>query len=102
MFYHQPEGDSVSKTLRLHFSFEAFYYLSWKVQHSNDVFTYSFERKQRIIIYYDDVSMKNISKQNRVNIIQFLNKSSLAVLQELLGYCVGIGLGKQRPTKAKP
>jgi hypothetical protein len=102
MFYHRPENESIRKTVQLMIPFECFYYISWKISTNNNIVAYSFDRKQRIIVYHDDLSMRNRVKVNRIHIARFLNKAALAALQDLLGVGVGIGLGKPRPTKAKP
>jgi hypothetical protein len=107
-FYHQAEADSVSKTFRLPFSYEAFCYLFSRFKGANNnravnaVLFYQLERKQRHVIYRDDLSMRSVSTSNVVHLSRFLTKDSLIILRKVLGAGIGVGLGKARPTKARP
>lgn len=102
LFYHHPEQDSVHKSFRMPFSYEAFFYISAKLVDSQDIIMNKIERTQRIILYYDDLSMKTSSRINQVQVIRFLTSRGLTSLRELLGVGIGVGLGKNRPTKSNP
>lgn len=101
-FYHHPEQQSLSKTLRIPFTYEAFFYVSTKFSGKGDAVMHQVERTQRCILYYDDLSMKSSSRINQVHCIRILTTGALHCLREVLGVGIGVGLGKPRPSKAKP
>ena len=55
--YHQ-EG-STTKSFRILFLYESFFYLLSKLRTNTGILFHHFERKQRFVLYYEDLSMKN-------------------------------------------
>jgi hypothetical protein len=53
------------------------------------------ERKQRMVLYFDDLSMKNSSQVNQVNVVWILMSGGLVRLRQVLGVGIGVGLGKE-------
>jgi hypothetical protein len=102
VFYHHPEQHSVQKSFRIPFSYETFYYLCCKLRRNADIIMYGMERKQRMILYFDDLSTKNSSRVNQINVIQILTSGGLVTLCEVLGVGIGVGVGNQRPSKSNP
>jgi hypothetical protein len=82
--------------------YEAFYYLSSKLRSNADVVFHSIERKQRFVLYYDDLSMKNDVRVNNIHVIRVLTHNALKALRSILGVGVGIALAKPHPTKCNP
>ncbi len=100
--YHQPEDQSVSKSFRLPFCYDSFFFIWSKFRNQDEVILNKFDRTQRITLYFDDLSMKSSCRLNQVFVIRILTESALTILRECLGIGIGIGLGKPRPTKSRP
>jgi hypothetical protein len=103
--YHQAKSELVTKSFRVAFSYEAFYYFLSRVRGSsengNGVLYHQFERNQQQVIYHDTLIMKSVTTLNSVYLIRFFTKQSLNVLRKVLGTGIGVGLAKSLPTKAQ-
>jgi len=100
--YHQAEEGSTTKSFRILFPYESFFYLLSKLRTTTGILFHQFERKQRFVLYYEDLSMKNDIRSNNIHVIRVLSSDALKALRGILGVGVGIGLAKNRPTKSKP
>jgi len=100
--YHQAEEGSTTKSFRILFPYESFFYLLSKLRTNTGISFHQFERKQRFVLYYEDLSMKNDIRSNNIHVIRVLSSDALKALRGILGVGVGIGLAKNRPTKSKP
>jgi hypothetical protein len=60
------------------------------------------ERKQRMVLYFDNISMKNSSRVNQVNVIRILTSGGMVTLCQVLGVGIGVCLGKEQPSKSNP
>jgi hypothetical protein len=68
-FYHQPEDQSVSKSFRLPFCYDSFFFIWSRFLNHNEVLLNKFDRTQRVTLYFDDLSMKSSLRLNQVFVI---------------------------------
>jgi len=80
--FHQPEDQSTTKTFRMSLCYNTFFFLWSKFLNNINAILNKLDWTQRVVQYFDDLSMKSSCWYNQVFVIPILTTAALTLLRK--------------------